>query len=140
MYYPLSEAVVTRADGIAADISDILPTPALQGRIDYDEFDGVITDDKPLEHGSFNWREMKVEGMSSCGRSAGKRPRLLNLSTVTVTATKTEFVTSTLIKPTASFDVMIACTTAGFDFGVPKCPPVVVTTPTTPAPTTPAGR
>jgi len=128
-------ATVSRSDGMNADISDLIhPTPALQentGRFDYDAFDGVIRDDEPLQKGSLSWREMKVEGMSSCGRSAGRRPRLLNLSTMTVEAIKTMTSTSTVINPTVTMTVMgVGCTTAGFSFGVPECPAVVVPPPT----------
>ena len=40
-------------------------------------------------------------------RSAGRRPRLLNLSTMTVEAIKTMTSTSTVINPTVTMTVMV---------------------------------
>merc|ERR1711926_68082 len=96
-YNPFPEAVVTRSDGVPASIFDVLPTPVLDdsevGRIDTDAFDGVIYDDdsdSTLSSGNLQWRELLVEGMSSCGRSApNKRPRLLSQVKETITNTVT---------------------------------------------------
>merc|ERR1711872_92840 len=130
MYNPFPEAVVTRSDGVPASIFDVLPTPVLDdsevGRIDTDAFDGVIYDDdsdSTLSSGNLQWRELLVEGMSSCGRSApNKRPRLL--SQVKETITNTVTMTSTVVAPakTVTFTLSnIACTTSGFMFGVNQC-------------------
>jgi len=121
---------VTRSDGVPASIFDVLPTPVLDdsqvGRIDTDAFDGVIYDDdsdSTLSSGNLQWRELLVEGMSSCGRSApNKRPRLL--SQVKETITNTVTMTSTVVAPakTVTFTLSnIACTTSGFMFGVDEC-------------------
>merc|ERR1719447_971561 len=129
-YNPFPEAVVTRSDGVPASIFDVLPTPVLDdsevGRIDTDAFDGVIYDDdsdSTLSSGNLQWRELLVEGMSSCGRSApNKRPRLL--SQVKETITNTVTMTSTVVAPakTVTFTLSnIACTTSGFMFGVNQC-------------------
>jgi len=129
-YNPFPEAVVTRSDGVPASIFDVLPTPVLDdsevGRIDTDAFDGVIYDDdsdSTLSSGNLQWRELLVEGMSSCGRSApNKRPRLL--SKVKKTITNTVTMTSTVVAPakTVTFTLSnIACTTSGFMFGVDEC-------------------
>merc|ERR1711872_902904 len=130
MYNPFPEAVVTRSDGVPASIFDVLPTPVLDdsevGRIDTDAFDGVIYDDdsdSTLSSGNLQWRELLVEGMSSCGRSApNKRPRLL--SQVKETITNTVTMTSTVVAPakTVTFTLSnIECTTSGFMFGVNQC-------------------
>merc|ERR1711915_980016 len=129
-YNPFPEAVVTRSDGVPASMFDVLPTPVLDdsqvGRIDTDAFDGVIYDDdsdSTLSSGNLQWRELLVEGMSSCGRSApNKRPRLL--SQVKETITNTVTMTSTVVAPakTVTFTLSnIACTTSGFMFGVDEC-------------------
>merc|ERR1712212_877508 len=129
-YNPFPEAVVTRSDGVPASIFDVLPTPVLDdsevGRIDTDAFDGVIYDDdsdSTLSSGNLQWRELLVEGMSSCGRSApNKRPRLL--SQVKETITNTVTMTSTVVAPakTVTFTLSnIACTTSGFMFGFNQC-------------------
>ena len=72
---------MTRSDGVPASIFDVLPTPVLDdsevGRIDTDAFDGVIYDDdsdSTLSSGNLQWRELLVEGMSSCGRSVILKP------------------------------------------------------------------
>jgi len=123
---PYPDAVVTRRDGLPADIWDLLtPTPVIvddeQTEVDADSFDGVLDETESLSSGNLNWREVMVEGLSSCGRS-GKRPRLLNVSKTT--STKTITMTSTIFTnngATATFDLDISCTSSGFTFGVDSC-------------------
>jgi len=122
---PYPDAVVTRRDGLPADIWDLLtPAPVVvdeESLVDLDTFDGVLDETESLSSGNLNWREVMVEGLSSCGRS-GKRPRLLNVSKTT--STKTITMTSTVFASaatTATFDLDISCTSSGFTFGVSMC-------------------
>merc|ERR1712107_99881 len=117
---PFPGATVTRSDGKEASIFDILPTPVLeesQGRIDMDSFDGVIMDEGNFQSGKLEWKEVAIQGFSTCGRSSGKRPRILTLSTVTVDVTTTTVTAATVTHTVAG----IGCTTAGFMFAVPAC-------------------
>merc|ERR1711962_1636194 len=122
---PFPGATVTRSDGKEASIFDILPTPVLeesQGRIDMDSFDGVIMDEGNFQSGKLEWKEVAIQGFSTCGRSSGKRPRILTLSTVTVDVTTTIVPTTTVTAATVTHTVAgIGCTTAGFMFAVPAC-------------------
>jgi len=122
---PFPGATVTRSDGKEASIFDILPTPVLeesQGRIDMDSFDGVIMDEGNFQSGKLEWKEVAIQGFSTCGRSSGKRPRILTLSTVTVDVTTTIVPTTTVTADTVTHTVAgIGCTTAGFMFAVPAC-------------------
>merc|ERR1712107_326717 len=122
---PFPGATVTRSDGKEASIFDILPTPVLeesQGRIDMDSFDGVIMDEGNFQSGKLEWKEVAIQGLSTCGRSSGKRPRILTLSTVTVDVTTTIVPTTTVTAATVTHTVAgIGCTTAGFMFAVPAC-------------------
>ena len=67
--------MVTRSDGKPASLEDVInPTPAItlpnqhHKQINYDAFDGVYNPNEVLESGTLSWREMKVQGLSSCGR------------------------------------------------------------------------
>jgi len=123
-YNPFPYASVVRSDGVPATFVDLMPTPVIdeyQQRIDEDAFDGMIDESSPLSSGNLNWREVFVDGVSSCGRS-NKRPRFLNVEKTTQTNTIT--MTSTVIAPTKTLTFTldnISCTTSGFDFGVDEC-------------------
>ena len=67
--------MITRSDGKPATMEDLInPTPAItlpnqhHKQINYAAFDGVYNPNEVLESGTLSWREMKVQGLSSCGR------------------------------------------------------------------------
>merc|ERR1711973_383570 len=125
-YNPYPNAIVTRSDGKQGSILDILPTPVMMeepenGRIDFDAFDGVYQMHSGLQSGNLEWREVAVQGLSSCGRSANKRPRILALSSTSTDSTFVSTSTSTVSLATVTNTVQVLCTNAGFTFAVPAC-------------------
>lgn len=126
--------VITRSDGRPATLADIMPTPALdqhhaqehkmdvRPHLDANQFDGVVYQNNPLQSGRIEWQEVKAEGLSGCGRSGNRRPRIVIPSFVTSTVNFTSTSTSTATAAaTVTFNVAPACTTAGFTFAVPAC-------------------
>merc|ERR1712127_801010 len=121
-------ALVTRSDGKPASMEDVInPPPAItlpnqhHKQINYDAFDGVYNPNEVLESGTLSWREMKVQGLSSCGRS-NKRARILAIENGSTTSTSTSTSTTLTSAATVSFTVIgVQCTSAGYTFGVPAC-------------------
>jgi len=118
---------VTRSDGRPATLADLInPTPAIshpdtvEGRINPDAFDGFYNANDVMESGQVQWREMKVDGLSSCGRS-NKRARILAIENGSTTITSTSTSTSTSTAAGVTFTVGLACTSAGVTFAVPAC-------------------
>jgi hypothetical protein len=123
---PYPYAVVTRDDGEAATIMDILPSKvAAANTVDLAAFDVDVTLEDNLDtntiSGKMEWKDVAARGVSSCARS-GRRARILKIEdgSTTITSTSTVTVSSTAAA-TVTFNVALPCTTAGFTFGVPAC-------------------
>jgi len=129
----MESQVVTRSDGKAATLADIMPTKPLEHQADHkmnamplhldaNAFDGIVYQNNPLQSGRIEWQEVKAEGLSGCGRSGNRRPRIvipqIVSSTVNFTSTSTSTATAAA---TVTFTVLPSCTTAGFSFAVPAC-------------------
>merc|ERR1712127_750148 len=98
-----TKPMVTRSDGKPASLED------------------VINPTEVLESGTLSWREMKVQGLSSCGRS-NKRARILAIENGSTTSTSTSTSTTLTSAATVTFTVIgVQCTSAGYTFGVPAC-------------------
>jgi len=130
-YQEFTDAIVTREDGLPATILDILPTKAsaVAPAFDPEAFnvDAVLDQNESVvSSGKVEWRDVHARGLTPCGRSDGRRPRILEIKTGNTTITSYATVLTTLIVPTTvTFNVQLTCTTAGFTFAVPACSSVV---------------
>ncbi|XP_023327847.1 uncharacterized protein LOC111700981 [Eurytemora carolleeae] len=126
-YNGFADAIVTREDGLPATIFDILPTKtsAAAPAFDPESFnvDAVIDQNESVvSSGKVEWRDVYARGFTPCGRTDGRRPRILEIVTGNTTVTSFATVLTTSIVPTTvTFSVTLTCTTAGFTFGVPAC-------------------